>query len=138
MENDLKNLRFFISEKNSIVVLSLAGLLYKDSIPVLSDAQSEVVSKSPKWVLLLLNDLSGIDPSALSALTRLQKAIRDIPAKLRICGLNPKLKSLLEEKGLLRRDELVENLNDAIMDVGRLSAAHGSRSGSSSGQRGEP
>jgi anti-anti-sigma regulatory factor len=50
----------------------------------------------------------------LQFFVRLQKAIREMPAELRVCGLHPEFKKLLEEKGLLRHSELSNNLQDAL------------------------
>ena len=114
-------LQFFVAEKNSIVVVSISGTLSRSGEAVLDKCREEVVNRHPKHVILYFKDLGNrADLSAFPALARLQKAIRDLPASLRLCGLHPELRKFLEQKGLLRLSELSPGLPEALKALSDL------------------
>jgi anti-anti-sigma factor len=118
MTTDSTDLQFFVSEKNSVLVVSIAGRLHKKSEAVLEECKAEIVNRRPRFVILYLRELADrVDINALPALVRLQKAVRDLPAELKICGVHPEFKKLLEQKGLLRLGELARNLEEALKAI---------------------
>jgi anti-anti-sigma factor len=111
----MEPLQYFLSEKKGIAVVSFAGKLSRENEPVLQQCAAELIEKRPKFVILYLRDLgSRMDIAALPAFARLQKAVRELPAEMKVCSPHPELRALLEEKGLLRPNELCNNLVEAL------------------------
>src|SRR5579885_1175781 len=111
-------LQYFLSSKNGIAVISFTGMLSREGESVLAQCLTEITAARPKSVVIVLRDLSPlIEAKALPVLARLQKAIRDLPSELRLCGLHPKLKAILEERGLLRSAEVANNLLEALQSL---------------------
>lgn len=111
------DLNFFISEKNSVVVASLAGALSKDTKGVIEECKQQILNIDAKHVILCFQDATHIDFIGAEALAQLQKSIRGIPAQLQLCMLPPQIKKLLFERGLIRREEIVGTLVQALKTV---------------------
>jgi anti-anti-sigma regulatory factor len=118
MDNKQNTLQYFIAEKNSVVILSWVGVLAHETIRSIEDCQAELLKINAKWVVMNCRDLKPqMDRSVVPVFARLNKAIRDIPATLRLTSIHPELRSYLEAQGLLRNDELALNLADALKGV---------------------
>jgi anti-anti-sigma regulatory factor len=78
----------------------------------------EVTQKSPSWVIINMRDLGRtIERTQFPAFARLQKVIREKPAELKLCSIHPDLKTTLQDAGLVRYNELADNLSDALASL---------------------
>lgn len=112
------DLRYFISEKDAILVVVFAGSLSRASHAVLEQCQAEIVEKKPARVILMFRDIADrVKLPALAPLARLKAAIRACPAELRICGLHPEILKMLNDRGLLRVEEISNNLHEALLEL---------------------
>src|SRR4051812_12651649 len=104
-------LQYFLSVKGPVAVVSFAGRLTREAEGVLAQCGNELLAKQPKHVILYLRDIGNrIELAALPAFARMQKQIREMPSDLKLCSLHPEVKRLLEDKGLLRLNEITNNL----------------------------
>lgn len=111
---------YFISEKNEFLVVSFLGKIDNNCLDKLSNLKQEILSKEQvKFVVLNFRDSIDIVGEAIQAFTHFQKDIRAKPAELRVCGLNPNIKDKLIRLGLLRGNEIVDNLNVAIQSLAK-------------------
>jgi anti-anti-sigma regulatory factor len=107
-------LEYFISEKQSFLVISLLGTVTKATIPAIDRCRDEALKSKASNVVISLHDVNTVEISGVPALIRLQKAMRDKPAELRLAFLKPSTAKSLLEAGAVRPDELADNLLAAL------------------------
>ena len=111
-------LRFFITEQKSILVVTYIGNLMKESLGVLEESFHQIIERDAKVVILNFRDVgSDVDRTLFALLTRMQKSIRDKSAILRLTSMHPELRKTLEERGIVRSEEQVENLAHALTSL---------------------
>jgi hypothetical protein len=112
MENTL---RYFISEKSSILVVSLVGPLTRQNISVLEACWAEIPRRTFQYAVLLLQEVSGsIERPVFPHLIRLQKTLRERPAEIRVSGLSAQQLAFLIEQGVLRSSEATVSIQEAL------------------------
>lgn len=120
METPDANPRFqyFISEKAGIAIVTWLGLLNTESIPELERCATAILETKAKIVILHLREVGPkIDRTVLRPFTQLQKQVREMPAKLMVVGIHPRLSSELSSHGVLRPEEVGQNLQAALKKI---------------------
>lgn len=108
-------LDLLIAQQKSILLVTMVGSLIHENSAALEQGVAQIKEKEANWVVLHLRDLSPeMDRSLVSPFAQLQKSIRDKPARLLIAAVHPKLKAYLVEHGVLRTDEVVQNVKEAL------------------------
>ncbi|OFZ55602.1 MAG: hypothetical protein A2428_12135 [Bdellovibrionales bacterium RIFOXYC1_FULL_54_43] len=116
--NDSEKLTYFIAEKNNIVVISLIGPLLRGNAHVLEACMDEISRRHVRFVIVNFRDVPNtMDRTVIPALARLQRLIRSKPAVLRMSSIHPELRRTLETQGILRPEELANNLSDALKSL---------------------
>lgn len=111
-------LTFFISEQKQILVATLVGTLERRSTPILEECAQEIAKRDVRWVILNFRDVpKDLDLSLIPLLARIQKQIRARPAELRLAAIHPELKKILFDRGILRQEELCDNLAQALQSL---------------------
>ena len=109
---------YFVSEKNGFLVASLIGSLSGSAVPKLQELHSQIAgSCDSKKVILNLRDLTLLSKDSIPAFAMLQKTVREKEMTLKICGLKPGVRDLLEKTGILRVHEVSDNLQIAIQSL---------------------
>src|SRR3989344_8533899 len=111
------SLDYLIAEKNQIIVISFVGEMTKDQVVSIERCTGEITAKSFSFAVLNFRDTKEIDHDALRPLNLLQQSIRQKPAELRLCGLNPKMKEYLLVRGTIRDSETRDNLQEALKSM---------------------
>ncbi|MFL5814934.1 MAG: STAS domain-containing protein [Bdellovibrionia bacterium] len=124
MISQLGQLTYFLSEKevvsqkSVILLISLAGPINRSNAAVLDKLIEELEKRSPGWVVLNLRDVgSSIERTQYPAFAKLQKTVRDKGAELKICSVHPNLRTTLVDAGLLRVNEITNNLPEALQSL---------------------
>ncbi len=114
MLNNPQSLEYFVSEKQAFLVVSFLGSMTKLTSRVLEKCQSEILQSEAKRFVLSFHDVTQLEPSAIPFLVRMQKALRDKGAEIRVCFLKPEFKKLLIEAAAVRTPEVMANLIEAL------------------------
>ena len=109
-----EDLQYFISEKDSFLVVSFVGPISRETIPVLEKCKAEIAQSAAKKIVINFRDVTDVGLHGIGPLIQLQKVCRD-KGGYRICSVRPDLKKFLDEKGAIRGDELVPNLREALL-----------------------
>jgi len=117
MDLEQSDLSYLISHKNLIVVVTFIGAFVREKQAATFDrCLAEILEKNPQWVVFYFRDMGNkMDAGFYPAFVKLQKAIRDKPAELRLCSLHPELRETLLEKAIVRKNELSPNLREAFI-----------------------
>lgn len=111
-------LNFFISEQKHIVIATLVGALDRKCASTLEECGQEIRRRNPRWVILNFRDVTKeFDPSLVPFLARIQKETRALPSELRLAALHPELRKVLVGHGILRQEELCDNLAQALQSL---------------------
>lgn len=112
------------SQKAFILLISLAGPINRSTASVLDQLIEDVEKRSPGWVVLNMRDVGAtIERTQYPAFAKLQKTIRDKGAELKICSVHPDLKKTLVDAGLLRGNEIANNLPEALQSLSPKAAS---------------
>jgi anti-anti-sigma regulatory factor len=118
---EIPKLSYFLSEKKGILIVSLIGPLNRSGREVLEACSKDILASGARWVILNFRDVGAeIETFLIPALAQLQKDIRKKPADLRIAGLHPGLRHTLEGRGVLRQQEISNNLAEALQAIAPL------------------
>lgn len=91
------------------------GPMNDSSMPMLSDLRREIAKNTDaKVIVMSVRDVPEISGDAIQFLAQLQKFIRERPSEIRFCGMKPVLKSKLLSRGIIRTNEVFDNLQLAI------------------------
>lgn len=113
-------LSYQLTQKNSVLLVTLSGSITRDNLKTLEQLQAEISGREFAWVVLHFKDVpERTDQIALPFLARLQKSIRDKGAQVRLSSLRPQLRQTMLERGLLRGDEYVEDLAQTLQYLAR-------------------
>lgn len=122
MEHAASNLSYQITQKNAVVIVVLAGALTHDNLGALEKLRSEISDRDFSWVVLHFKGVPDrADQTVLPHLARIQKAIRDKGGQVRLSSLHPNLRKLLQDRGVLRNDECVEDLAQTLQLLAKAS-----------------
>ncbi|OFZ21757.1 MAG: hypothetical protein A2X94_15835 [Bdellovibrionales bacterium GWB1_55_8] len=111
-------LTYLLAEKKSILVVSFIGPLVRTNAHVLEKCIKEISKREATWVIVNFRDVpANLDRTVYPALARLQQVIRSKPAELKMTALHPELRKQLDQQGLLRPKEVVDNLAIALQAV---------------------
>ena len=115
---------YFISEKDLssqngiLLVIALMGPISRSNAPIFEKFLDELSQKQAHWVIINLRDVEkDVERPMFPVFARLQKLIRDKPAELKLCGVHPELRVVLEQAGILRATEVVNNLAMALQTL---------------------
>jgi anti-anti-sigma regulatory factor len=113
-------LSYQITQKHSVVIVALVGSITRENLEALERLQADIAGRQFAWVVLHFKDVpERTDQIALPFLARIQKAIRDKGAQVRLSSLRPQLRQTMLERGLLRGDEYVEDLAQTLQILAR-------------------
>ena len=116
---EVKKLNILFSEKAGLLVVSFIGSIVRENRAEFEEAFKRLSGFKPKWTVLHFREVPpNVDKGMLPELTRFEKVVRDFPSTLRISSLHPELRKYLLSQGVVRTDELVNNLQEAIESFG--------------------
>jgi anti-anti-sigma factor len=110
-------LHYRISETESVLVISLVGDLTRANQGAVREIIRKVRSTQAPAVVLNLHDVYDIERAQLGDFAKLQAAVRLKRAQLRVCSIKPTLESFLAEMGLLRAEEVHQDLKSALVSL---------------------
>ncbi len=112
-----QKLSYFLSKKQSILIVSLIGPLIRENAHVLEECIREVEATPAEWVILNFRDVPApMDKALFPALARLYKMLSSKrESHLRISSLHPDLRIPLLESGIFHADDLSNNLSEALV-----------------------
>lgn len=118
--------QYFLSDKRPILVVTMVGRLNFLAVQALLSCKAEINKLSHhddiKFVVFYCRDVEVITGDAISVLTQIQAEIRSRGCSLNICSLKPDVKEKLTNMGVVRRNELSDNMRDALMAFVPVSA----------------
>jgi anti-anti-sigma regulatory factor len=103
-----------MSSNESILVVTFAGAMAPSSVQTLQRCREELaVAKLPEFVILYFRDVPTVSIDAVQILAQMQRDIR-LKCPLSICSLRPETRDKLLAMGILRQNEMSNNLQDAL------------------------
>lgn len=111
--------QYFLSDKRPILVVTMVGRMNFLAVQTLLSCKAEINKLSHgegiKFVVFYFRDVEAITGDAISVLTQIQKEIRARDCALNLCSLRPDIKEKLVNMGVVRRNELSDNMRDALL-----------------------
>jgi len=107
-----------IIEKNAVVVVTLHGKITKEAKDGLSRCHQELQKVQSKNVIFFFKDVSSVDHIVFRDLTLIQSDVRKNGLSVVVTGLSTSLKQFLNEKGVIRINEVKASLEEALKTLG--------------------
>ena len=115
---------YFISSNAHILVAVFSGALVKKNAEVIDQAATDLLGRpNAKWVVLSFQNVSAFDRVIVPSIAKLLKSLRDRNLTLRLCLLSPEARAFLDQQGLLRDEEVANDLPSALQDMKTARAA---------------
>jgi anti-anti-sigma regulatory factor len=108
-----QRLDYLISEKGKVLVVVFLGAFSEENAPAIEKCQKELLEHSGRYCIFYFRDVIQMSVSATPAFIRLQESAREQFGKISLCSLKPSFRDLLVSKGIVRHDELANNLLEA-------------------------
>ena len=99
---------------NGFEVLDITGEINFDTSPVLRNTFIKLIGEKKNKVIINFNGVSYIDSSGLATLVELLQKIKSHSGVLRLCNINPKVKSVFEVTKLDKIFEILSCEEDAL------------------------
>jgi len=112
---------YFISERDGLVVLSLDGVLDRNSEVTFEESFQRISAKNPKCLILNMTTVTDIRQEAFRSFTLISRKAKANGLLFLVSGISDDLRALLLEKGLVDRKELsCGSLAQAIIVAGKI------------------
>lgn len=112
------SLRYFVAEQGPVQIVSFVGPMTRQNEGVVDQCAREILKRGASWVILNFRDVPvEIDRKIFRTLVQMQKVLREHPKMVRICGMHPDLYALLEENGVVRREEVFPNVAEILQSI---------------------
>lgn len=105
--------RYVLGEKEELVLIVLYGRLSGRDIGTLEEIENILNQKSQPILLLNFHDVTSFMPAAHQCFAKFQKRMRDKGKLIGICGLRPDVKQSILQSGIVRENEIYNNIPDA-------------------------
>lgn len=115
---------YFLNRKRATCVVSFNGMLDEDGVPILNTCLNEVMSDSPKYVVLNFGGLLGVEEKVARPFVIFQQNLRDV-GSIYLCNLSGSLEAELKAKGIIRDSEIRHDLMDALQAILRNERPYG-------------
>ncbi|MBX3021188.1 MAG: STAS domain-containing protein [Bdellovibrionales bacterium] len=123
MSQSEKNFKYFVARKDFFLVVSFVGNLADSVADQLEKCKNEILEHPDLRALVLhFGEVSEIGMDAVPILAQIQAAARTRNLQLRLSGLSGELLEKLYKKGVIRKQELANDLREALLHVARLAA----------------
>lgn len=110
---------FKIITKSQITIITVTGDMGKESREGLLKCAKETLETDSKAVLIYFKGLNQFDPSLLREFTLFQHELRKKNVRIKIVGLSLPMKVHLSDKGVLRSNEVHNDLNEALKQLSK-------------------
>ena len=95
--------------KGDIFICSMGGEVNLETSPILRKLFERLIKENKKKIIVDLAGVSYIDSSGLATLIEMLQRLKGIDAKMRICGIQQKVKYVFE---ITKLDKLFEMFED--------------------------
>lgn len=110
-----KVLQYAISSKPPFAVVSFRGALSRSAVDTIEKCEGELLAMPARFVVFSFHEACALERPLIAPLTKLQKHLRDKGKELRVCNLELELLKQLVDAGAVRKSELHETLQQALV-----------------------
>lgn len=108
--NVFQKLEYFFAEKDNFVLVLFVGAINEENLPTLAKFEKELMEKNARCCAFYFRDVIEMHMGTTPALIRLQENARAKFGKILLSSLKPSFKDILLQRGIIRRNELTDNL----------------------------
>jgi len=114
---------YFCVRKDAYLVVSFRGNLDLDTLAELEICKNEIEAHGDlRGLILHFAAVSDVTFDAIPLLTKIQAGARARGVVLRLSGLQADLADKLHKRGVLRRQEAVSDIKDAVLMLAKMAA----------------
>lgn len=105
--------KYVLGEKDDLLLVLFCGKIGAKEVPVLEECEGLIKEKPQPIVIISFRDLNALNPGSHATIARFQKTIRDEGKILGLCSIRPEIKTLLLSSGIIRENEIFNNIPEA-------------------------
>lgn len=106
---------YFVSTQGPVAIVTFVGDLNSSAVEMLGKCRIELVAVKVKFLVFYFRDVETITGDSIQSLTQIQLDARGRELEIRMTSIKPNIKEKLLKMGVVRGDELANNLRDALM-----------------------
>lgn len=121
IEINNEEFKYSIAQQKEIFVVSFVGILNGRAAKKIEECLGRLQESQCRLLVINFREATHIEPTAYRHLVQLQHSIRKNEGSiLRLCGFNPTCKSLLTDNGIIRGNELSDNIRAALSELTKM------------------
>src|SRR5438445_23216 len=101
---------YVFGEKDELLLVLFQGPINPKMIPILENCENDIKTKNQKILIFVFRDVPTFMPGPHINLAKIQKVARDAGKLVGVCGLRPDIKSVLLGLGIVRENEIFNNI----------------------------
>lgn len=115
----MENLEFYIASKAPVKIITLVGTWNASASIAIDNCINEIEKNGDgEFLVIYVRDLQDILQEAYKDLIQFQVKMRaNFSGGIKICSLLPSLKNTLLSSGVVRPNELTNNLKDTLTQI---------------------
>lgn len=115
-------LEYYIASKGQLIIITFVGS-FKNCQEVVEQCSKEITEHScgVHNCIIYARDISEVHANSYRDLVQLQNTLRSYFNVIKVCSLHPSIKNILLAAGVVRMEELTNNLKDTVMDINKRS-----------------
>ena len=119
-----ESFNYFLNIRRNLIVISWNGELKAPDGNKIQECLKEVLKTPPRYIIMNCQGFTGYDPVLASDLVNFQEKLRKLPALLMITGMGQEVKEKLSTRGLIKEEEFVPTLQDALQIFLQIGSAN--------------
>lgn len=105
--------KYVLGEKDDALLILFYGKMNSRELVELEKCKLEVADKPQKIIIMNFRDVTACMPAVHTFFVKFQKMFRDSGRLVGLCGLNPDVKFALLSSGIIRENEIYNNIPEA-------------------------
>lgn len=117
-KDPIDEFNYLFAEQKEYCVISFLGAMNKGALVPLEECAKRVQECDGEYFVLNFREVPSVEKRVYRHLVKIQNVIRgEKISKLKVCGVNPNIKSLLIDDGIIRENEIVDNTKVALREL---------------------
>lgn len=119
--NETGGFKYLLAEQKEFCLISFVGPMDNHASDALEECLQKIKASECKYFIFNFRDVTSIHSTVHRQLVQIQHTIRkEKKSILRMCGMHPQWRPGLTTDGIIRAEEMLDNIRLALTELGKL------------------